>query len=62
MEDKYVYLIIGIVVGWVTKFPLILKWYRELKRTRGYEKMMDAIHYEEMKTKYNEMYPNKPIK
>jgi len=62
MAEKYVYLIIGIVIGWITKFPLVLKWYRELKRTRGYEKMRDTIHYEEMKKKYNEMYPDKPIK
>jgi len=61
MEQKYWYLIVGVIIGWITKFPLVLKWYRELRRTRSYEKMRDAIHFEEMKKKYNEMYPENPI-
>lgn len=61
MADKYIYLISGIIIGWVTKFPLLVKWYRELKRTKDYKKMKDAIHYQEMKDRYNEMYPKKPL-
>lgn len=62
MDEKYWYLIIGVVIGWITKFPLLLKWYRELRKTRAYEKMRDAIHFEEMKQRYNQMYPDKPLK
>lgn len=39
MDEKHWYLIIGIVIGWITKFPLLLKWYRELKRTKEYKRM-----------------------
>jgi hypothetical protein len=59
MESKYQYLIIGIIIGWVTKFPLILKWYRELKQTRSYEKMQDKIHVKEITEKYYKMFPDK---
>lgn len=62
MEQKHWYLIIGIAIGWITKVPFLLKWYRDLKKTRGYEKMRDTIHYEEIKQRYNEMYPNNQIK
>lgn len=62
MEQKYWYLIVGIGIGWITKVPFLIKWYRELRRTRNYKKMMDVIHYEEMKAKFNEMYPNNKIK
>jgi len=62
METKYIYLLIGVVIGWITKFPLLLKWYSELRKTRSYEKMRDAVHYHEMKEKYNKAYPNAPIK
>lgn len=61
MEQKYWYLIIGIAIGWITKVPFIIKWYRDLKNTRAYEKMRDAVHVEEMRIRYNEMYPDKPI-
>lgn len=31
------YFLLGVLVGWITKFPLLLKWYRELKRTKDYK-------------------------
>lgn len=61
MEQKYWFLIIGVVIGWITKFPLVLKWYRELKKTRDYQKMKIDIHFEEMMGKYNEMFPENKI-
>jgi hypothetical protein len=45
MEERYWFLIIGIVIGWITKFPLLLKWYNELKATRDYEKAMRYKRY-----------------
>jgi len=39
--------LLGVLVGWITKFPLILKWYRELKETRAYEEMMFKKRIEE---------------
>lgn len=62
MESKYGYILLGVVIGWVTKFPLLLKWYRELQQTRSYEAMRDKVHFEEMKEKYNKMFPDKPLK
>lgn len=39
MDTKWWYLITGIVIGWLFKIPFLIKWYRELKKTRGYEEM-----------------------
>lgn len=59
MDEKHWYLIIGIVIGWITKFPLLLKWYRELKRTKEYKRMQDDIHFEEIKERWKQFYPKK---
>jgi len=59
MEQKYIYLIVGVLIGWITKFPLILKWYRELKRTKEYKRMQDDIHYQEIKERWKQFYPEK---
>lgn len=32
METKYYFLLIGIAIGWITKVPFLIKWYKELKR------------------------------
>lgn len=42
MEIKWIYLIVGIVIGWITKAPFLIKYYKEIKRdkdtiTRGVE-------------------------
>lgn len=39
MENKYIWLGVGILIGWITKFPLILKWYKEIKLTKDYQIM-----------------------
>ena len=59
MDEKHWYLIIGVVIGWITKFPLLLKWYRELKRTKEYKRMQDDIHFEEIKERWKQIYPEK---
>lgn len=30
MKIEYWYLIIGIAIGWITKVPFLIKWYKEL--------------------------------
>ena len=47
------YLLIGVVIGWVTKFPLLLKWYKELKSTRDYQKAMRYKQYVRTCKKFN---------
>ena len=56
---EIIILVIGIIIGWVTKFPFLLKWYRDLKKTRGYEEMSNKIRYEETKKKFKEYFENK---
>lgn len=59
--EEVTYVIIGIVIGWVTKIPFVLKWYKELKSTRTYEYMQDKVRHKEMVDKYNKMFPNNKI-
>lgn len=49
MDAKYWYFIAGVSVGWVTKFPLILKWYKELKETRDYQDRKRRAFADEVK-------------
>ena len=60
METKYIYLIIGFVLGWITKIPFLIKWYRDLKKTKEYKKMQDAEHYNIMVAKFKDMYGYDP--
>jgi len=62
MESKIVWLIIGIALGWLLKFPFLLKWYSDLKKTNDYRNMNDAIRWKEMVEKYNQMFPDEPYK
>lgn len=44
------YLIIGILIGWITKVPFLIKWYNELKETQDYKNrrtnaFVDEIDY-----------------
>lgn len=57
MEQKHWYLIIGILIGWVTKFPLLLKWYRKIQKTKEYKRMQDDIHFQELKERWKQFYP-----
>ena len=57
MTDKYWYLIIGIAIGWITKVPFLIKWYRDLRRTREYKRMQDDIHFQEIKERWKQFYP-----
>jgi len=61
MDEKYWYLIVGVVIGWVLKIPFLIKWYRELRRTRSYERMKDLIHVKELEERYAELYPDRPF-
>lgn len=56
METKYIYLIIGVVLGWITKVPFLIKWYRDLKKTKEYKKMQDAIHIKEVEERFKHLY------
>jgi hypothetical protein len=42
-------LAIGILIGWITKLPFAIKWYKELKqykikKVEMYNRIMDEIH------------------
>lgn len=62
MEAKHWYMIIGFALGWATKIPFLYKWYKELRQSSSYEKMRDKVHLQEMKDRYNKMFPDNPIK
>ncbi len=42
-------LALGIFIGWITKVPLLLKWYRELKQTQDYKNRRSDAFLEEIK-------------
>lgn len=39
-DNKIVLVAFGIFLGWITKVPLLIKWYRELQETKDYKDMM----------------------
>jgi hypothetical protein len=47
-NDMLIGIGIGIVIGWIFKFPFLLKWYKELKETRDYQEMKRKKHIEEI--------------
>lgn len=49
MEEKYVYLIIGVIIGWITKLPFLIKWYKELKETKDYKNRRSQAFLDEIK-------------
>lgn len=43
------YLLFGILLGWITKIPFLIKWYRDLKiykkkKIELYNKIINDIH------------------
>ncbi len=38
MENKWWYLIGGVVIGWITKVPFLIKWYKDLRGTKNYRR------------------------
>lgn len=55
MVEKYWYLLAGITLGWLTKIPFLLKYYRSIKA--------DKEHINEIVENYKRHYPpadNKP--
>ncbi len=44
MAEKYWYLLLGIVIGWVFKVPFLIRLYKELKATRDYKEMKRQEH------------------
>ncbi len=49
METKYYFLLIGIAIGWLTKIPFLIKWYRELTqykigKVKLYNKLINQIN------------------
>lgn len=42
-------IVTGIIIGWITKFPLLIKWYRELKETKDYKNRRTQAFLEEIK-------------
>ena len=57
MDEKYWYILVGVVIGWVTKIPFLIKWYRELRNTRDYQEYKRLEHAEELERKMATMYP-----
>lgn len=49
MEERYVYLIIGVIIGWITKLPFLIKWYKELKETKDYKNRRSQAFLDEIK-------------
>lgn len=47
------YLIIGILIGWITKVPFLIKWYRELKETSDYKNRRTEAFIQEIDYKLN---------
>ena len=52
MEQKHWFFLIGVIIGWVTKFPFLLKWYKELKKTKDYKEMKMHNKYQEVVEKF----------
>lgn len=57
MDEKYWYLLAGIVIGWALKIPFLAKWYKDLKKTRDYQELKRLEHIEELERRMAEMYP-----
>lgn len=51
--NNYMYLLIGVVIGWIIKSPFLLRWYSELKSTRDYQKAMRYKKYIKTCKKFN---------
>jgi len=63
MEIKYWFLIIGILIGWITKVPFLFQMYRELRQTKDYQKRKTEAYVQEVKRLeeiYKIKYPIKP--
>lgn len=58
MKENYVYLCIGVAIGWITKIPFLIKWYRELKETNDYKNRRTQAFLDEKK-RLEEIYKNK---
>lgn len=61
MPEKYWYLISGIVIGWIFKVPFLIKWYRDLKKTRGYEEMKRQEHIKKLEERFKKRWPEADI-
>jgi hypothetical protein len=51
--ERLIWISVGIIIGWLTKIPVLIKWYRELKETRDYQKAMRYKRYIRICKKYN---------
>lgn len=51
--EKYGWILIGVIIGWITKVPLLIKWYCELKQTKDYKEM-------KLIDRYNKLNPDNP--
>lgn len=42
MNEKYIFLLAGIIIGWIIKAPFLIKYYRSIKKDREHmEKIAD---------------------
>jgi len=40
----WIYFLVGVLVGWITKVPFLIKWYRELREDKiDRQRMYDRI-------------------
>lgn len=53
----YLYIISGVLIGWATKIPFLLKWYNELKETKDYKNRRTTAYLDEIK-RLEEIYKN----
>ena len=47
--EEIKFIAIGILIGWITKVPLLIKWYRELQETKDYKNRRTDAFLEEIK-------------
>lgn len=40
MNERWWYLITGVIIGWAFKIPFFIKYYRRIKKMKDYERKM----------------------
>lgn len=56
MLHNTVLILVGVLIGWITKVPFLIKWYRELRATRNWEMMDLERRVKATKEKYPETF------
>lgn len=56
MMHNTLLILLGVLLGWITKVPFLIKWYRELRATRNWERMDLERRVHSAKEKYPESF------